>query len=138
MHGSGAALCACALTLLSTGQALLAWVHTEPACTEAWQLAALAAVQLAACARASAHAWQRAHRLCLIALHGLSSREPGHAGTDPGLCGPMCALACGECVLQVKARRTITGTCFCLGPFGTVYTLSPLHRCYHLCTDATT
>ncbi len=61
-------------------QALLAWVHAEPARAEAWQLAALAAVQQAACARGPAAAWQRARRLCMHAAHAVARQ----AGPDAG------------------------------------------------------
>ncbi len=61
-------------------QALLAWVHAEPARAEAWQLAALAAVQQAACARGPAAAWQRAQRLCMHAAHAVARQ----AGPDAG------------------------------------------------------
>lgn len=61
-------------------QALLAWVHGEPDCAEAWQLAALAAVQLAACGGSCTHAWRRAWRLCLHALHVLDHQAFPDAG----------------------------------------------------------
>lgn len=66
--------------IFSSCQALLAWVHAEPTCAEAWQLAALTGVHTAACARGAAGAWQRAQRLCLQALQLSACQIGTHAG----------------------------------------------------------